>query len=283
MAPFYSVSFQTSRAEDALARVPARDEQAGVALLWRERRHQTELVAARRDAVDSFGTAALVHNRDVTRRLRAGLRLGYQDRATDTSALMVGGMKNEARGTLQYTFSKREYATLGASTQRFETQAGTRLGSGDRIDLEVGHRLRTEYPDLMVRAYAAHQRYRPDGPTDAIGARLNPDGTVPDATFFLPQSFSFYSATIGFGEYLRGQPFLWDRFAEEPYSRALRPFGSVGIGHNSVTGTGFNGIVGIAGSVLGSDQLALYFLTTQGGTGTFTRASELVLRYQYYF
>jgi predicted Zn-dependent protease len=283
LAPFYSLTLQSSRDEDVLTRVPSRDQHAGLALLWRERRHQTELVVGQRDAADRFGTGMLLHGRDLSRRLRGTLRLALNDRASDTAALLVGGMKDEARGTLQYAFSKREYATLGASLQRFDTQAGTRLGDGDRIDLEVGHRLRTEYPDLLVRAYAAHQRYRPEGATDAVGARLNPDGTIPDATFFLPQSFSYYSATIGFGEYLRGQPFQWDRFGEEPFSRALRPFASVGIGYNTITGTGFNGLVGIAGSVLGSDQLALYFLTTQGGTGTFTRASELVLRYQYYF
>jgi hypothetical protein len=279
-----SLTSQSSTSQETITNVPSRDLYAGLAMLWRERHQDGELVVGRREAVESFNTAMLRYGRDFGSRLRASVRFGWNDRAFDTSALFVGGMKNEVRLALQYNVSKREYVTAGASLQRFYTQARTWLGNGDRVEMEVGHRFRTEYPDLTLRGYAAHQSYRPGATTDeAVGARLNPAGTIPAATFFLPQSFSYYSAAIGFGEQLRGQPFAWDRFGEEPYSKALRPFASAGIGYNTVTGSGPNFLVGVAGSVLGGDQLAFYYLQSNGGTGTFTKASELVLRYQYFF
>ena len=158
------------------------------------------------------------------------------------------------------------------SASRYYTQERTRIGSGESLAWELGHRFRTEYPDLHVRLAGSVNRFSRNGSGDASTIILNPAGVIPDATFFLPPNYSIYGLYTGFGT-----------FYQTNYTRALRPFVDVGITHNTVTGQGYSALAGVSGSVFGADRLTLYASTGKGGTGANELSREVGLRYMYMF
>jgi polysaccharide biosynthesis protein PelB len=283
LAPFVSWTRQSSNDPATLTGVPESDSDIGISGLLRHPRHQTELTVSRRDALANLATARLAHTHTLAARTTTTATLGYNTRATDTTALLVGGVKDEARLAVFYGLAKREYLNGGIAFQKFRTQNRGALGDGRRYDLETGYRFRTEYPDLGLRLYAARQEYRHGGAADALSARLNPAGGVPPTSFFLPPSFNYYSASLGFGTALRGESFLSERLFETPYARGWRAFADVGYAYSSILRSGYNLVLGGGGSVFGNDYLAAYIVHSEGGTGTFTTVREIVVRYQLFF
>ena len=277
IAPFATSTDQGSRDGGTLRNVPGHDTTVGVDLTWRTQvagsvATETTLRLAERNALDDFGVIGLTHIRRYPSQVTATLGLGRNLPAYETAALRVGGAKDEASVNLAYDFSKREYARVGVFAARFHTQARTDVGSGQRVEVETGYRIRTDYPNLTARLYAAHSRFDREPTTDALASRLNPDGTVPGGSFFLPPSFNVVAAAIGFGHALRTD-----------YSRGIRPFADVGVSYNSIIGRGFNAMAGIGGSVLGNDHLSVGVSRARGGLGIYTGTSEVFLRYQLYF
>ena len=255
-----------------LVNVPGLDRTAGATAEWHSRHTETTVGVAQRSALADVTALRIGHRQRINTRLAATVDIGRNQYAPETAALRVGGMKDEARVSATVEFSKREYLTLGAATQRYMTQARTLAGNGRRIEAEVGHRLRTEYPNLTARLYAAHHGLSSTASTDNLGARINPAGTVPAGSFFVPGSFSYYALAIGFGEPLR-----------RDYSRRMRPYADANVSYNTVTGSGYGATVGVGGSVLGSDHLSIGFTRSRGGSGVNVTASELGLRYELYF
>ena len=206
------------------------------------------------------------------RRLSTLLSVGHNERTLDSTALAIAGSKTEAAARFVYTFSKSEYLSGGFRSMRYQTQGGAYLGRGSATEGELGHRVRIDYPDLTVRLTAANYRFTADGAPDAPTALLNPAGGVPGAAFFIPQNSRIVGAGIGFGE-----------SARDAYSRALRPYGSFARTSSSLAGSGYNALLGAGGSLLGADQLSLYWNRARGGGSSGASILEYGLRYEYLF
>jgi hypothetical protein len=272
LTPSLKLVHPRSTNDTELVGVPSVDRTWGVSAEWRSRHYDLTGALARRDALASFTSASLAHVRRYNSRVRSTLDLGRNLYAPESAALRVGGMKDEARARLTYDYSKREYVTLGYAAQRFLTQARSLAGTGRRVEIETGYRIRTDYPNLTARLYAGNQSFNTTERTDELAARINPAGTVPPGSFFLPRSFSYYSAAIGFGEFLR-----------RDYSRAVRPFADAGVSHNTATGAGYNFVLGVGGSVFGADHLSIGWTRARGGTAANVTFQEIALRYQMFF
>ena len=186
--------------------------------------------------------------------------------------MRVGGLKDELRVNATYDISKREYLSISMASQRYMTQARTHAGDGTRIEAEIGYRIRTDYPNFTARLSGVHHALSSTASTDGLAARINPNGGVPAGSFFVPNSFSYFAAGIGFGEYLR-----------RDYSRGIRPFADASLGYNTVTGSGYGAMLGLGGSLFGSDHLSVAYTRTRGGSGVNLTTEELGLRYQCYF
>lgn len=278
LSPRLRLSFDVSDVDQGLysqgvlASVPARDTVYGVTALFRHAIGETRFTVFHREALSEFTGLRASYGRPLGPRVTARIGLAYNDRATDTSALQVGGVRDQAFIDMEYTFSKREYVLGQLSASRYYTQDRTFIGSGQALNWELGHRFRTEYPDLHVRLAGSVNRYSHSGTGDAQTAVLNPDGTIPTAAFFLPPNFAVYGIYTGFGT-----------FYQTNYTRAIRPFADIGISHNTVTGAGYGAILGLSGSVVGADRLTLYASTGRGGNGTNELSREIGLKYMYMF
>ena len=257
----------------ALASIPATDRLYGLTALWRHSVGETRFTVFQREALANTAGFRLVHQYPISPRLTGRLGFAYNERTLETSGLAAGGVRDQVFVDAHYTPSKREFVLGQLFSRQYYTQdERTKIGSSYGLNWEAGHRFRTEYPDWHIRAAGSVNHFERNGSGDAATAVLNPAGTVPTASFFLPGSFSVYGLYTGFGTYYQTH-----------YTRALRPFVDVGINRNTVTGTGYSALLGVSGSVIGADRLTLYASTGRGGTGTNESARTVGLRYMYLF
>jgi hypothetical protein len=174
--------------------------------------------------------------------------------------------------TLSWAFGNREYARAGVSLNRFHTQDGTYLGRGAIYNVEVGHRIRLEYPDFNLRWTLTRANLASSGRSDALIRSLQPADVLAGAPAFLPSSYTQYGFSFGWGQYL-----------QERYTRALRPYFDIGLFHNSVTGNGRSARLGVAGSLAGQDHAAAYIGQSTGTPGAPQGLREFGLTYQWFY
>ena len=267
-----TVLHQRTTDPEQFAGVPGTDRAVSVSALLRHDRGETELSAGSRSGVSDFTTLKLAHSLPLGERLTANAALALRERAGETLALYVGGHKDEASLAGQWNISRREYLGARAWGARFHTQQETYVGAGRGLFIEAGHRVRSDYPDWNVRLTRSLSHYEAAAASDARSAELNPAGVIPAGSFFLPQSSKTWGISTGFGMDLR-----------ERYGRGLRPFGDIGRSVNSITGNGYNWLLGAGGSLAGHDYLSIYALRSKGGAGTNLAIREIGLRYQYFF
>ena len=232
-----------------------------------DRALQMEASLGQRSAERSFATGTLSASVQPVSRLTLRADLGFNARATDTAPLAVAGRQQEARlgADLRLTQTTPVRVTLRAA--QLDLQSGERLGTALGLDWEIGQVLRGATPDLSVRVFGSYTRYRRTGSAlPGWTARLTPDGSQPDAAFFVPDSFALHGVGLSAG-----------LAARDSYTRAWRPFLDLSLTHHSRLGAGYGATVGVAGRLLGSDLLLLQLGTSRSGTGSDARA--LGLRY----
>ena len=257
----------------ALAAVPANDTVHTFTALWRHAIGETRISLFHRQSLADNTGFRLTHQRPLGPRVTTRIGLAANERTLETAALAAGGMRDQVFADVQYIIAKREFVSGHFYANRYYTQdERTKIGSSYGLLWEAGHRFRTEYPDLHVRAAGSFNRFSRSGMGDAATAALNPAGTIPAASFFLPPNFDVYGIYTGFGTYYR-----------ENYTRAWRPFLDIGVMHNTVSGNGYAGLIGMSGSVIGADRFTVYASTGRGGTGLNERSREIGLRYMYMF
>lgn len=267
---------------------------AQLELAYRHERGETALSLGARCRFDCQPVAGLMHAARF-QRLDTLLRLGVNQPAVESAQLRLLGEKDSAQARLQWNFSRREYLAATLQYDRYGLEGGARLGDGTGVMAEAGWRIRTEYPDFMLRFNAAQWRFSDTGarlPVSALPlsaaqwnalARLDPALGIPaagaalsgvnvSASAFLPQSFAAYGVNFSVGENLR-----------RDYSRAWRPYLDLGVGRNSVTGLTWNWLAGAAGSVLGGDHLTAYLGGAGGGQASAGQALEAGIHYKYLF
>lgn len=210
---------------------------------------RAELGFGRRTALDSFYTFRAEATVGTNSPLSFNASVARNAEATELQTLQVGGMKDKAMGGFTWQMTPRWSVSGSIEADRFYSQARTFVGSGAVQQAEIDYKIRTEYPDYTLRFVGAHGQYNDSGQSDALLARLLPADAGPaTASTFTPNSYTEFGAYIGFGND------LVDR-----YTHAWRPYLDVGTVHDTVQGWGVDANVGIAGSVFGGDQAALYF------------------------
>lgn len=255
-----------------LGSIPSRDRETRMTLRQILDRGWVEAGIGERQAFASQTSLRAALYTQWRRGLSTLLSATRNERTLDSTSLAVAGSKDELAARVSYAFAKREYFAGALRTMRYHTQSGSPLGGGSAFESEVGHRVRVEYPDLTLRLTAANYRFTAEGNDDARTATLNPAGVVPGASFFVPQNSRILGAGIGFGESVR-----------ESYTRAIRPYGSLSRTVSSLAGSGYNALVGAGGSLLGTDQLSVYWNRARGGGTSGASILEYGLRYEYYF
>jgi hypothetical protein len=206
------------------------------------------------------------------RRLSTLFTAARNERTLDSSALAIAGMRDEMSLRALYTLSKTEYLGGQLWGAHYRSQTGVALGSARGYEVEAGHRVRIEYPDLTFRVGASQLWSSTEGTGDDATAVLNPAGVTPGPGFFVPVGSRRYGYGASVGEIVR-----------ENYTRAWRPYAGLDLTRNTISGDGYNARFGVRGSVFGHDQLLLYWLRARGGGASSDSILEYGVRYEYYF
>jgi hypothetical protein len=264
---------------------PESDRVTRAEVRWLGPHGVSSVALIRRDGVAALTGLRLSQSFQWGGRLNLDLGLDYRIESAASLPLRVAGYENTVYGSLNYALGKREYVRIAPRYTSYFTQFGDSLGTGQQLDLEVGYRIRTEYPDWRVRAYASTQRFSRDSGPDAQGAARRPpqpqgasDIGIPNpSSYFIPDTSSGWGGCLGMGDNIGGQSL------QETYSRAWRPFMDICLNHNTLTGSGVNGTLGVAGSVTGEDHLRVQLQSSDGIAPGSAPTNSLAVRYRHYF
>ena len=260
---------QHSDDEALLAAVPRSDRVLALAVSRRIDDGMLTATLQRRDALAGSSGLKLEAELAPARDLRLGMAAGINQVSTDSVLLRIGGMQSGLDFNATQAFTTREFGRIDLGWRRYRAQGGAALGSGATWRIELGTRLRLEYPDLTLRGFVMGNRFSPSG-QDARLASLLPgaDG----GTRLLPEGSHTWGLLLGTGV-----------SAENGYHRGWQPFGEVGLTHNSVSGSGRQLRAGVAGSVLGGDVLRMRWQRVSGNPSAEQGSRELGLDYHLYY
>ncbi len=168
----------------------------------------------------------------------------YSDR------LWALGNKHLVQAGLRFKPDRLDYFSLSWRQEQLSSLMRADLGRARILQWELGQRFRTEYPDWTLRLSGYSNRFRPQ-PFDFARLASNLPTALPDDEldrWLLPTDSSAIGLNIGFGQ----------QYADD-YTRAMRPYGDIGVSRSRNADLGYNWLLGIAGSVTGTDHLSAWF------------------------
>lgn len=267
------------------ALAPSHDQLSSAEIQWKGPRGSTSLGLFQRDALVGWTGLRWANAYQWDARLNLEAALSYHTASSVSQPLQVAGYEDNLSATVSYTLGKREYVRIIPQVSRYYTQFGDVLGSSQSLEVEAGYRVRTEYPDWRVRAFAKYLEFtRTDAFDDASLARLPAEvqagvltGGLDPVAYFIPDGSTRAGVCMDMGENLGGQNL------QVNYSRAWRPFVNVCFSHDSVAGPGLNSSLGLAGSVSGEDHLRVQWERAQTIAPGKGNTNTLTLRYRHYY
>lgn len=268
----YTERHQTVDDSTLLGDVPAVDRLFEFTL---RRRIENGFISAslqHRDAMSSFNGLRLEWSQQLTPKITLSGNGGLNLAATDSALIRVGGRRSGGELSLNLQLSRTEYLRLGGGLQRYQTQAGTALGSGRTLNAEIGTHLRVEYPNLTLRGFVNDARFSDRGASDEQIARLVPAGNDPAGLRYMPLDARSWGVALGAGTVI-----------ENAYTRAWRPYAEFGLTRTSDIGWGRNLRAGVAGSILGQDVLSIAAQSTSATPNTPQRGFELNVLYKWFY
>jgi hypothetical protein len=274
--------------------VPGTESLALGRLRWRHREGETRISAGQRKSFDRYRPLEIAHDRELTRRLSMTAVLGRHQPAPESAAVRVAGMKDDVTLGLRYRLSRFDRVSAQWSWRNFLMQNGTHAGDGRNIDVEYAHAIRNELRDLEASVFfnrfsfeprlgaAADSGFAPylvllPRTTQALlaqGASTSEQQAEVESSVrgLLPSDSRLYGIRVSTNTRL-----------QRDYTRALRPFGSVSLTHNSASGSGYDVLLGVAGSIVGNDHFQLGWQSAKGGSASFARTREFRLSYRLFF
>lgn len=266
---------RTVRDRTVFDRLPGHDTLLTLRLDGRHDNGLTQLSVGRREAVDSVTPWALSREQSLTDDLGITARLGFDQPAQENSALRIAGVKDGIGLGLQWRATRDTRLGLSLDRFRYRTQGGVDLGRAQQWQVTLTHALRSELPDLEGSIYLSGYNFTPDGNATAPAlvalAPLFAGGNA-DPALLRPDDYRLWGARLSSNMRLSADD-----------SRGLRPYGALGVNDNSTTGAGYEVEIGLAGSVLGGDHLALGLRQDKGGAGEANRNREFYLDYRLTF
>jgi polysaccharide biosynthesis protein PelB len=276
---------QSSADPDFATLAPGTDKLDSVELRWIGADHEERITLLQRSELTSLTGLRLQHTAHALSRLDYEVGLDFRNESIMSVPLRVAGYENSVYADVTYNLDRRNYLRAAPRWSRYFTQYGDELGSGRILEAEAGHRLRVEYPDWRVRAYAVAQDYTHDGSISADSLARLPaylqtgigNGSIDGSGYFVPQSNSTVGACVTMGDNRSGQSL------QNGFSRAWLPFMDLCLRHNTVSGDGYTGLLGMAGSITGSDHLVVQWQGSDVAVPGSTALRSLSIRYRRYF
>ncbi|CAG9168624.1 hypothetical protein LMG23992_01223 [Cupriavidus laharis] len=264
---------QRSTDSAQLVNVPSSDRRADLSLGYRDTNKRWRATAGYREGLDTMATGRFFGEWNQQGRLSFSTLAGLNQPADESAALRVGGAKDVLGVGVTYRLGLREFVGARVEYSSFRGQDRSALGHGMVYDVEAGYRIRTAYPDYTVRVVGTHASYSTNGgsltPRMASLVPVDEDATP---GFYMPQGFTQAGVLFGFGTELIDE-----------YTHKWRPFGEVGLLHDTRARQNFRVQGGVAGSVFGNDHLSLYVSHETAARNGGVPLTEVGLRYRWLY
>lgn len=192
--------------------------------------------------------------------------------ATDTAPLSVGGLLDRIEAGAGLALTPRDKANLQVSIGQLRAQGGGALGSMQKADLNLEHKLWFAPPDFTLEGSLSAARYQHASRLPAQLASLVPANQTPAVGYFVPVSYT--QACVGGSFNMQYQ---------SGYAAQWRPFARAYGCENSAYGLGYELQAGIALPVAGPDHLSLGFSMGRSVGPRSGSNASIMLDYRYYF
>jgi thioredoxin-like negative regulator of GroEL len=251
LTPYVMAWFPRTDDTQIFATTPSIDRRTGVIFRKYIEHGWWEVNLAERQSLDHFFSLGAKWRREnlFIKRLNSTLSLSWHDRAEETTSLLIGGMKDEVRWTLDYTLDSYNYLDASAALQHFQGQDESELGNGQELRFHWQHKFVLSYPDWNINLYGAWLNYQTTA--DSLSPLLQtliPVTQVPSLAFYIPVDDVNAALTFGFGQQYR-----------ERYTKDWKLFAEAGILQSKALGFGQIAQGGVATSLFGRDHLVFYF------------------------
>ncbi len=246
----------------------------GLSLGYERLRYQWSVATRNHQLLENWWSGEAQANYSLSSKLALSASMRYAMPNRDTSAMSLVGMEDVLQASATYAITVRDYVRLSTQLAQYRTQTDRYLGTGTHIDWEIGHRIRTEYPDWNIKLLGAHRRYTRDGSADVASLAVFKDpallglaGFRESSELLLPVDTDYFALCAGAGQNLSERRNL-DGTSQvgRYYSKAWRPLGEVCATYNSAAATtGYSALAGIRGSIDGEDQMLFVYQESNGG------------------
>jgi polysaccharide biosynthesis protein PelB len=265
---------------------PARDNQLRLGLdtttPWGDLKAQWLV----RDALARVSGFQIQHTQKLSRQASLQLEAAVAERSDESSIMSIAGVRDRIAASVSVRPNHWVDGQASLSKQQFRTQTGAALGSSTTLSASGNWMLRSDYPDLRLKAQAGRNVMVADGQPDAVATALLGSSAGASlgstASQFLGPAATTFGASLGLGLALGDSA---------NYSRAWRPWGEVGFETSMTdTATQTQALIrlGIKGSVRGRDQLSLRLEARPSNASAVSGQSpqtsfEMGLRYEIFF
>ena len=246
-------------------------QMARLGVIMRHERGSAEFTAGVTDALYGYFSSSLHGDWRVNSRLTLDAALALGAAGTESVYMKIGGIRDEAKIGLLGAVTPRDSLSVHVSAQYLRDQERNELGRGGACEGELTHKLLNSWPDTILRAFGGYHYYEKTGTPTGKALLLIP-GSVPDASYYVPATFTQTGVGIAVGQEGRTN-----------YTREWRPFVSADTSWISTAGAGFHYELGMVGPVFGLDKLELSFSQDSGSFGVSVLTTRADLLYRYYF
>lgn len=256
ITPFAQHWFPKSIDEENFINSPNLDRTYGVEFEKTYRERALKIILADRKALEHFFTALFSYEENYSSRFSYTVQVGYNQRALDSTFLLLGGVQDEIGTNFQYKITERDYLLTSMNARRYYTQQRNYLSSSAMIAEDWEHKFWLSYPDLTLGFFGEMHGYHRNGTLTGSILQFYPElqnGPVTDNQLkealrnTSPKSYLLGGIHFHFGDNLLND-----------YSHAWRPYASISLFYGTLVGMG-NGLeLGYTGSVFGRDKLSFY-------------------------
>ncbi|MEY2335509.1 tetratricopeptide repeat protein [Acidithiobacillus ferrianus] len=261
--------WQTADTASFLTGIPAREQSAETGFFLQNPLWRVQAYAGQRDAMRHFLTGDFSGEYALGDGLSIHGRLGLHRRATQSPALAVAGMKNDAQ--IQIDHNHADWSeSLYAGWTRYEGQDGTPVGSSRFGGISV-----TWHHHWGAWGYALgpfanmYDIHRAANVTGLLAQTLLPTGR--DVSNVLAGSYADYGLHFSLGSAEPALNFRWT------------PYLAVSVYNNTLFGFQYLFSAGMHTPLWGPDELSLSYSQGQGGNALALNQREVHLSYTYYF
>lgn len=200
---------------------------------------------------------------------------GLNQNATDTVPLRIAGLNDYISAQLAYRLTARDLLNFILREDYFLGEDQSYLGNSLKSEFLYDHAFAFNYPDW-------HAGFSIVNETNSASSRaltpfmasFVPTDVIPNSNFFISEGSTSFYLMVSMGT----------RYADD-YTHRWRPYLSANTSYNTVLGIGYAVNVGIAGTVIGRDHLALFseYEKNSQQLGTTGESMYIGGKYTYYF